>query len=268
MVSRATEIAKKAITLSKAKAAPTRKLPVILDQHFVALLIHEIIGHPSEADRVLGKEAAWAGKTWWADKVGKQLFSEELTVVSDATLGKGYCGSFKYDDEGVPAKRIVNVEKGVLREFLHSRETAKIFGVKPNGCMRATSYAFAPLIRMTNTFIEKGNWKFEEMLEGIKKGVYLKGNKVPSIDSRRFNFQISSFEAYEIKNGEIRRPLRGASLRSNTKDFLSSIDAVGNDLKIIGIIFPACGKGDPMQSMFVGNGGPHISGYGLVTGPK
>jgi len=137
------EVGKNAAVLAGAKPAPTGKTTVVLDPEFCSLLSHEIMGHPSEADRVMGKEAAWAGRAWWKDRVGEKVFSEKLNIVSDATMGN-YLGSFKYDDEGVPSRRVVHVEKGVLREFLHSRETAKVFGVEPNGAMRASSYLFAP----------------------------------------------------------------------------------------------------------------------------
>ena len=265
LVEHAEEIAEKAVTLVNANPAPTGKFTVLLDPEFNSLLSHEILGHPSEADRVMGKEAAWAGRAWWKDKVGQKIFSEKLTAVSDATLD-GYLGSFKYDDEGIPARRVVHVDCGVLKGFLHSRETAKAFDVEPNGAMRASSYLFAPLIRMTNTYIDRGDWKVEEMLEGIEEGVYLKGEKTPSIDSRRYNFQISAKEAYMIRNGEEAEPLRSPTLMGTSQEFLSSIDAVGEDLTIFPI--PNCGKGDPMQTMRVGNGGPHIRGYGMVSGPR
>jgi len=258
-------VGKKAATLAGAKPTPTGETTVVLDPEFCSLFSHEIMGHPSEADRVMGKEAAWAGRAWWKDRVGEKVFSENLNVVSDATIGN-YLGSFRYDDEGVPSKRVVHIEKGVLKEFLHSRETAKVFGVEPNGAMRASSYLFAPLIRMTNTYIECGDWKFEEMFEGVKEGIYLKGDKTPSIDSRRYNFQISAKEAYAIRNGEIAEPLRSPTLTGVAPEFLSTIDAVGDDLVIFPI--PNCGKGEPMQTMRVGNGGPHIRGYGMVTGPR
>jgi TldD protein len=265
IVSHGAEVGKKAAVLAGAKPTPTGKTTVILDPEFCSLLSHEIMGHPSEADRVLGKEAAWAGRVWWKDRVGDKIFSENLNVVSDATLGN-YLGSFKYDDEGVPSKRVIHIEKGVLREFLHSRETAKVYNVEPNGTMRASSYLFAPLIRMTNTYIDRGNWKFDEMLRDIKEGIYLKGDKTPSIDSRRYNFQISAKEAFAIRNGQIAEAFRSPTLTGTAPEFLSTIDAVGDDLKIFPI--PNCGKGEPMQTMRVGNGGPHIRGYGMVTGPR
>jgi TldD protein len=264
LVEKSEDIAQKALNLAGAKAAPTIESPVVLDQDFVALLVHEVVGHPSEADRVLGKEAAWAGRAWWTDKVGEQIFSEKLNIVSDATLD-GYLGSFKYDDEGIPAKRVVHIEQGCLKEFLHSRATAKKLGTEPNGAMRAAGYLYAPLIRMTNTFLESGDHKLDEIFEGFN-GYYLKGGNVPSIDSRRYNFKISAKEAYRVEKGEIKAPLRGAALTGTSKDFLSGIEAVGNDLLMVPI--PNCGKGDPMQVMRVGNGGPHIKGIGIITGPR
>jgi len=265
LVEHAREIADRAVELAKAKPAPTGKFPVLLDPEFVALLTHEVIGHPAEADRVIGREAAWAGRAWWAERIGQKVFPEKLTVVSDATR-MGHLGSFRYDDEGVPSKRIIHIEKGVLKELMHSRETAKIFDAEPNGSMRSAGYLFAPLIRMTNTYVEKGDWKPDEMLEEIKEGIYLKGEKVPSIDSRRYNFQISAKEAFLIKRGEIVETYRSPTLTGITPEFFSTIDAVGRDVKVFAI--PNCGKGEPMQVMRVGNGGPHLRGVGTVTGPK
>lgn len=266
-IERGREAARKAALFAGARPAPAKRTTVVLDPEFVALVVHEVMGHPSEADRVLGREAAWAGRAWWAGKEGRRLFSPEVTVVSDATLGGGHSGSFPFDDEGVPGKRVVHVERGVLKGFLHSRETGALTGNEPSGAMRATGYGFAPLIRMTNTFLEPGQWDDREIIEETKSGVYLAGNKVPSVDALRYHFQISAWEAYEIRNGEIGRPLRGASLRANTKEFFSSVDATGRDFRMTQIIYPACGKGDPMQSMYVGNGGPTIRGEGMVVGP-
>ncbi len=104
------------------------------------------------------------------------------------------------------------------------------------------------------------------MLEGVKNGIYIKGDKIPSIDSRRYNFQISGKEAFEIRNGEISETFRSPTLTGVSPQFLSTIDAVGKDLEIYPI--PNCGKGEPMQTMWMGNGGPHIRGRCKVTGPK
>ncbi|MBI4162844.1 MAG: TldD/PmbA family protein, partial [Candidatus Aenigmarchaeota archaeon] len=259
----AKNISDMSIKLSKAPNAPTGKTEVILEQDFGALVAHEILGHPSEADRVLGKEAHWAGKTWWEHLRGAQIAADIVNVVDDSTT-EGHFGSFKYDDEGVKGKRKFLIKDGILTEHINNRETAAFLGMEPNGGMRAASWEYFPLIRMTNTFFLNGDHKFEEMLSEIKDGVYLCGDKMPSIDWRRFNFQIAARYGYIIKNGELTDLVRNPSLAGVTPEFLKSINAIGNDLKIKSI--PNCGKGDPMQTMYVGNGAPHIRATAHVIG--
>ena len=255
--------ARQALALVSAKSVKPRETAVVIDPDAMGLVVHEIIGHPSEADRVLGWEAAWAGTTWWADKVGKQVGAEGVTVVSDASI-PGYLGSFGFDDEGIPAQRIVHLDHGVLTDFMHSRETAAATNSKPNGCMRAVSPRMAPLIRMTNTYMEAGNWKKDEIIEETKDGVYICGHHTPSIDAKRYNFQIKCKIAYEIKDGEIGAPLRGVSITGTSDRFWSSVDAVADDVLMRPV--PNCGKGDPMQTCMVGNGGPHIRARARVLG--
>jgi len=264
MTERGGEAGKRASALAAAKTLPRRKLPVVLDPDFVALLCHEIIGHPSEADRVLGREAAWAGTTWWAGKLGERVGSGHLNAVDDPRV-RGALGYYEYDDEGTPARRKQLIREGVLLEHMHSRETAAEFGVEPNGGMRAQSFEYLPLIRMSNTFIEPGDFEREELFE-LKEGVYLKGAKIPSIDSRRYNFQLSAKEVFLIRRGELIGPFRDASLTGIAPEFFASIDAVARDFEMRPI--PNCGKGDPMQTLHVGNGGPHLRGVGWVVGAR
>jgi TldD protein len=259
----ADDTAKKAVQLASAKSPAPAERTVVIDPDAVALVVHEIIGHPSEADRVLGWEAAWAGTTWWADKVGKRIGSEHVTIVSDASV-PGYLGSFGFDDEGVRAQKITHLKNGILTDFMQSRETAQVMGAKPNGCMRAVSYCFAPLIRMTNTYMEAGEWDAQELIEDTKSGVYICGNHTPSVDAKRYNFQIKCRIAYEIKDGEIGEPLRAVSITGTSDKFWSSIDAAAKDVQIRPV--PNCGKGDPMQTCMVGNGGPHVRAKARVVG--
>lgn len=250
--------------LATAKTIPEKKTTVVLDQDLVALLCHEIIGHPSEADRVLGREAAWAGKAWWSGMIGKRIGSKLLNATDDPKIS-GALGYYEYDDEGTPAQRKELIREGVLKEHMHSRETAAEFGVSPNGNMRAQSFQYLPLIRMSNTFIEPGEFSRDEVFE-VKEGVYLKGQKIPSIDSKRYNFQISAKEAFLIKHGELIGPFRGASIVGVAPEFFHSIDAVGKDFEMRPV--PNCGKGDPMQTIAVGNGGPHLRGFARVVGVR
>ncbi len=258
-------IAKKAIALLKAPTPSAERLPVILDQDYVALLTHEILGHPSEADRVLGREAAWAGVAWWKGMLYQQVGSEFLNASDDPRI-EGGLGYYRYDDEGVPAEEKELIKGGILTNHMHSRETAAIFGVKPNAGMRASSYRFVPLIRMSNTFIKPGDWTFEEMLEDVHRGVYVVGNKIPSIDMRRYNWQISAQWGFMIEKGELTKLLRDVTVAGIAPEFFKSIDAVGKDFQIRPV--PSCGKGDPMQGLHVGNGGPHIRGIAIVQGTR
>ncbi|MFX1513424.1 MAG: TldD/PmbA family protein [Promethearchaeota archaeon] len=263
-------IGKKALDLANAKPAPTlQDVPIIFDPSYMALLVHEIVGHPSEADRVLGWEAAWAGSTWWkglsADEGNPtQIGSEYVTVYNDPTIPNNF-GFMLYDDEGTPCKRTTLIKEGILMERMHSRETALIMGGRPNGAMRANTFEYHPLIRQINVFWGTGDWKAEEIIEDTQDGVYLKAANIPSIDDQRFNWAISSQEGYRIKNGELTDHLYSCTATATTPSFLKSIDALANDHKLF---WSGCGKGDPIQGGTVSNGGSTMRGIATLKGLK
>ena len=254
-------ISKKASQLIDAKPAKDERATVVMNPDFVALLTHEILGHPSEADRVLGKEMAWAGGAWWAGKLNQKIGSEYLNVFDDPTI-EGTLGCYQYDDEGNKASRTNLVENGILSNHLQSRETAQIFHTNPSANMRATSYRYMPLIRMACTCINKGDWKPEEMISEVKNGYLISNMKIPSIDMKRYNWSISCQFAQKIENGEVTDLLRDVIVLGTAPDFFKSIDACGNDFTIRPIT--NCGKGDPMQTMVMGNGGPSIRASAVV----
>jgi TldD protein len=255
------EISLKASQLINAKPVKEEKTIVIMNPDFVSLLTHEILGHPSEADRVLGKEMAWAGGAWWKGKIGEQIGSENLNVFDDPTI-KESLGWYYFDDEGVETKKTTLVENGVLMNHMQNRETAKIFNVPPTGNMRATNYRFMPLIRMACTCIGNGDWDVDEMIKEVKNGYLVSNMKIPSIDMKRYNWSISCQYAQKIENGEVTDLLRDVIVMGTAPEFFKSIDACGNDFTVRPIT--NCGKGDPMQSMIMGNGGPTIRGVATV----
>ena len=257
----AQEIALKASQLIDAKPAKEEKATVVMNPDFVSLLTHEILGHPSEADRVLGKEMAWAGGAWWKEKIGEKIGSEKLNVFDDPTI-KESLGWYYFDDEGVETKKTTLVEKGILKNHMQNRETAKIFNTPSTGNMRATNYRFVPLIRMACTCIENGDWDVDEMIKEVKNGYLISNMKIPSIDMKRYNWSISCQYAQRIENGEITDLLRDVIVMGIAPEFFESIDACGNDFTVRPIT--NCGKGDPMQSMIMGNGGPSIRGIATV----
>ena len=257
----AKEISKKASELIYAKPVKEEKATVVMNPDFVSLLTHEILGHPSEADRVLGKEMAWAGGAWWKGKIGEKIGSEKLNVFDDPTI-KESLGWYYFDDEGVGTKKTTLVEKGVLKNHMQNRETSEIFNTVPTGNMRATNYRFMPLIRMACTCIGNGDQNVNEIIKDVKNGYYISNMKVPSIDMNRYNWNISCQYAQKIENGEITDLLRDVIVMGTAPEFFNSIDACGNDFTVRPIT--NCGKGDPMQSMIMGNGGPTIRGTATV----
>jgi TldD protein len=204
---------------------------------------------------------AWAGGAWWKGKIGQKIGSKELNVFDDPTI-KESLGWYYFDDEGIKTKRTTLVDKGVLKNHMQNRETAVTFDTRPTGNMRATNYRFMPLIRMACTCIGNGDWKVDEMIKEVKNGYFISNMKIPSIDMKRHNWSISCQYAQKIKNGEITGLLRDVIVIGTAPEFFESIDACGDDFTIRPIT--NCGKGDPMQSMIMGNGGPTIRGTATV----
>lgn len=236
-------------------APPTDALDVVLGPEITGIICHEAIGHPSEADRVLGREAAQGGESYIKrDSLGMKIGSDVVTVVDDPTILHSF-GYSPYDDEGVAGRERKLLENGYLRELLHNRETSSIFGVKSNGAARAAGYDREPIIRMSNTYMKPGDHSLEELIEDVKNGIYIKSYQEWNIDDVRWNQRYVGVEAYRIVNGELREPVRNPVIEITTKNLFSSIDAVGKDLS-----FSAgyCGKGDPMQAVPVWFGGPSI----------
>lgn len=246
---------------------PNKEVTVVTNPHFNTLLVHEVVGHPSELDRALKYETGYAGRSWFLkdmqeNQLGKQIASPLVTAYSDPTM-EGY-GSFEFDHEGTPARRAYILRDGVLEEFLNNRQTAAIMGVEPNGSARSTEAQLVPLIRMTNTIFGAGQQGPQDIISEVEDGYYIEGHRTPSIAESRENFRITAVKVYEIKNGQLGQLYRDGGITSDSRDYFMSIDAVGNDLRVNPI--PNCGKGQPMQAKRMSNGGPTMRGIARLTG--
>ena len=260
LVQFAKEIANETVLLSKATPAPesTKDVTVVLDPDLVALFAHEIIGHPSELDRAMKMETGYAGRSWFMTDlqntmVGKQVGSSILTAFSDPTLKGGY-GHYSFDDEGTPAKRVYHIRNGIYEDFMNSRETAAIYGSTPNGHYKANDASQVPLFRMSVSAIAAGYDNPQKIISDVEDGYFCVGHRIPSISESRENFQIAPRLIYKIRHGKLGEAYRDGRITADSKSFFMSIDALGTDFKIFAI--PNCGKGQPMQSKQVGNGGP------------
>lgn len=229
---------------------------VLLSPALVGLLTHEAIGHTVEADFVQSGSCA-------AGKLGQRVASELVTLcdsgASEYTDGAG--GTLPVDDEGVFAGRTAIIEQGVLKNYLHNRESAAHFGVAPTGNGRAWEYQNEPLIRMRNTYIEPGTSTFEQLLEGIEDGYLLDGPANGQADANG-EFMFGTQEAYHVKNGVVGPLLRGVNLSGRAFDVLASVDGVGRDFRW-DLGSGHCGKGQPAK---VDAGGPWVRCEVLLGG--
>ena len=242
------------VNLVKASPPPRGVMDVILSPEVVGLAVHESSGHPSEADRILGREAAQAGLSYRTTYKGLRIGSPQVTVVDDPTIPGSY-GFYLYDDEGVAAGPRILYHRGELAGMLHNRETAAVYGVESNAAARAMDYRSEPIVRMANTYMQPGDYSFDELIEDVKEGVYIKKYMEWNIDDVRWGQRYVGLEAYIIRSGRLEEPVRDVALEITTREFYTSIDAVGRDL-----VFYAgtCGKGEPAQGVPVWFGGPHV----------
>ncbi len=226
---------------------------VVMAPEISGIAVHESVGHPHEADRVFGREAAQAGTTYLTPKnLGLEIGSKEITLIDDPNIA-GSNGFFLYDDEGVKAQKKILVEKGVQKNLLTNREYAYEMGQKSNGSSRSDSYTNEPIIRMSNTYLKPGNASFDEIISEAKDGVYIKSFTEWNIDDTRSFERYQGNEAYLIKNGRIGKPVKNYKIESKTIDFWHAAKLMGKDF---GLFLGNCGKGEPMQGVPVTMGGP------------
>jgi len=249
------EAARKAVSLLKAEKAPAGKFPVILSPAVTGLFTHEAFGHNAEADHV------WARSSILEGKVGENVTSDMVSIIDDSTM-QGLHGSYTYDSEGIPGSRRVLVDKGVLKGFMHSLETAKKFGVPPNGSARAQDHQAIPVVRMSNTYIAPGDASVDEIIEETREGILLKGGYWGYVFVERGEFTCNAEEAWMVRNGELAEHLRNVSVSGLTLEALKNIDLLSKDLefKLAG----TCGKSG--QGMAVDAGGPYVRVRELVVG--
>ncbi|RLI49311.1 MAG: TldD/PmbA family protein [Candidatus Thorarchaeota archaeon] len=217
--------------------------PCVLGPRVIGVLAHEALGHLAEAD--LTVNSAFNGK------LGQVVAAEGVNMTDDGT-DPGNVGTSKYDDEGTPTSRVEIIKDSVLTELMTNREYAAKMGLRPTGNARAESYLYPPIIRMRNTFFERGDHSFDEIFEGIEFGYYcvdFRGGQA----QMNASFQVGIQEVFEIVNGELGRPVTDLSISGIATDALFKIEAVSDE------DFPwelgRCGKG---QEAFVSSGGPSI----------
>lgn len=219
----AKEAARIAVTMVRAGYAPSGRMPVIIDNGFGGVIFHEACGHGLEASSVSKGLSVFSGK------LGQQIASPLVTAIDDGTIANEW-GSINIDDEGMPSKRNVLIENGILKGYMVDRLNGRRMGLESTGSGRRESYRFAPTSRMTNTYIANGISTPEEIISNTEKGLYAKYMGGGSVNPATGEFNFSVMEGYLVENGRITEPVRGATLIGKGIDVLTKIDMVGNNM--------------------------------------
>ncbi len=245
--------ARESIAMLEAKDAPAGIMDVVMQNGWGGVLVHEAVGHPLEGDIIARKTGAFTGK------LGQKVASEVFTMVDDGSL-PNFRGTTNFDDEGTQMKRNVLIKDGVLVKYMTDILSAKQLKLERTGNGRRESFRYLPIPRMTNTFIEKGKDKPEDILASTKNGLYVQSLSGGSVNPVTGMFNFTCREAYLIENGKKTTPVKGATLIGNCLDVISNIDAVGDDLDFGPGI---CGKG---QDAEVTAGQPTVRIRGINVG--
>jgi len=242
----AREAARRATLLLDADPAPAGAMPVVLGNGFGGVLFHEASGHGLEADAIAKRASVFAGR------VGEMVASPLVTAVDDGTVSDAW-GTLRIDDEGIPTRRNVLIEEGVLTGYMFDRLRARQDGRESTGNGRRQSYQHIPIPRMTNTFILPGLSTVQELIEATPYGLYAKTLGAGQVNPVTGDFVFAVTEGYLIENGRITRPVRNATIIGNGPAALRSVDMVADDLDLSP---GTCGKDG--QSVQVSVGQPHL----------
>ena len=231
------------------------QMPAILANRFGGVIFHEACGHLLETTQVE------RGTTPFAEKVGQMIAHEAVTAV-DEGLSDGAFGSLSMDDEGMEPQRTVLIENGVLKRFLSDRAGERRTGHARTGSGRRQSHAFAAASRMRNTFIAAGPHSPEDLITSVDRGLYCKSMGGGSVGpTGQFNFAVE--EGYLIEDGQLTKPVKGATLIGEAKEVMPRISMCANDLDL------AAGFcGSVSGSIFVTVGQPHIKVDSITVGGR
>ena len=250
------EALRQALVNLEAEACPAGEMDVVLGPGWNGVLLHEAVGHGLEGDFNRKGSSAFSGR------IGDRVAAPGVTVIDDGAI-PGRRGSLTIDDEGTPTGRTVLIEDGILKGYIHDRQSARLMGLAPTGNARRQSYAHMPMPRMTNTGMLNGTTPREEMIASMKRGLYCANFGGGQVDITNGKFVFQCTEAYLIEDGRIARPVKGATLIGDGPSALTRVTMIGDDFDFdpgVGI----CGKAG--QSVPVGVGQPSLKLGGLTVG--
>ncbi len=249
------EVAESAGKMLYADYVESGNYPIIMANEFGGVIFHEACGHLLETTQIEHKT------TPFMDKKGEKIAHENLTAW-DEGLSENAFGTIDMDDEGMPAQRTLLIENGILKNFISDRTGFMRTGHPRTGSGRRQSYAYAAASRMRNTYIAPGNYSLDDLFNSVEKGIYCKQMGGGSVGATgEFNFSVS--EAYLIENGQITKPLKGATLIGTATDIMNKISMSSQDL---GLAAGFCGS--VSGSIYVTVGQPHLKVDSITVGGR
>jgi TldD protein len=252
----AREALAQALVNLRAIPCPAGEMTVVLGPGYPGVLLHEAVGHGLEGDFNRKETSAFA------NLIGSQVAAKGVTVVDDGTIA-GRRGSLNVDDEGVSTSNTVLIEDGILKGYMQDSQNANLMGKASTGNGRRQSFAHAPMPRMTNTYMLGGNHQPDEIIASVKRGIYAVDFGGGQVDITSGKFVFSAAEAYLIEDGQIKTPVKGATLVGHGPTALKQISMIGNDMRLDSGI-GTCGKDG--QGVPVGVGQPTLRLDNMTVG--
>ena len=225
------QLAREADILVDADHPPSSFADCVLSHALTGTLLHEAFGHAAEADSVISNRSVLT------KRLGDKVAADTITMVDDPTIP--LFGYYLYDHEGVKARKTTVIEDGILKSFLHSRETAALLNAELTGHCKAEYYSNMPLVRQGNTVLLPQDYTGSELLD-IKEGLFLGDSAGGQANIGDGTFTFGTQYVREIKNGELGDYLKGCSISGNITETMKKVDAVGNEVESIAAV---CGKG-------------------------
>ncbi|PZD71741.1 Metalloprotease TldD [Acaryochloris thomasi RCC1774] len=251
----AQEVAESAGNMLHADYVESGNYPVVMANEFGGVIFHEACGHLLETTQIERKTSPFS------EKKGEKIAHENLTAWDEGLSANAF-GTIDMDDEGMPVQRTLLIENGILKNFLSDRAGCMRTGHPRTGSGRRQGYTYAAASRMRNTYIAPGEFTNEDIFGSIEKGIYCKKMGGGSVGpTGEFNFSVD--EAYQIENGKVTKPLKGATLIGEAKDIMQRISMSSQDL---GLAAGFCGS--ISGSIYVTVGQPHIKVDEITVGGR
>lgn len=253
------ESKKTLVLLEKARSVSPGRYDIVFGPEMTGILVHESVGHPFELDRIYGREGAEAGESYIKPNNLKVRIGSEFVNITDYPAVPGTYGFYLVDDEGVVARPKKLVSNGWATEFITNRQYAAAIGAHSNAGARASAFDREPIPRMSNTYLEPGDWRPDEIIRDTRRGIYVVSYTEWNINDTRYSGRYGIFEGYLIEGGELKQPVKGF-IEVDTPELWGGVDAVGRDFQLF---IGTCGKGNPPQGVPVTMGGPTFRSRGL-----